>query len=191
MATAHSALSMEHLPAFKYHPDPLATGSVAASAATCRRCGRARGFIYVGPVYAVEELSEAFCPWCIADGSAATEFEAEFTDAEGVGGHGQWEAVPASVVDEVAQRTPGFSGWQQERWWTHCGDAAEYLGRAGRAELHGRWSAAAPRIRAEAGLEDDEEWAEYLAALDAEGSPTAYIFRCRRCGQLGGYSDSD
>jgi len=24
------------------------------------------------------------------------------------------------VVEEVAYRTPGFSGWQQERWWTHC-----------------------------------------------------------------------
>ena len=30
-----------------------------------------------------------------------------------------------------------------------------------------------------------------LGALDKEGSPTAYMFRCRKCGQLGGYQDCD
>ena len=67
----------------------------------------------------------AICPWCIADGTAAARFGAAFTDAAGVGGYGDWDDVPPSVVDEVSQRTPGFTGWQQERWWTHCGDAAE------------------------------------------------------------------
>jgi uncharacterized protein CbrC (UPF0167 family) len=36
--------------------------------------------------------------------------------------------VPADVVEEVAHRTPGFSTLQQARWWTHCGDAAAFLG---------------------------------------------------------------
>jgi uncharacterized protein CbrC (UPF0167 family) len=179
----------EPLPVFRYHPDPLRTGSVAPSSVECRGCGRARGFVYTGPVFAEEDLDDVLCPWCIADGTAARAFGAEFTDPAGVGDYGTWDAVPDDVVDEVARRTPGFSGWQQERWWTHCGDAAQFLGRAGRAELDAEWPDALPAIRAESGL-DGEDWDGYLAALDANDSPTAYVFRCSRCGQLGGYSDS-
>jgi len=126
----------DSLPVFRYHADPIATGSIVSSPKVCRRCDRRRGYIYAGPVYGEGdgELDEAFCPWCIADGSAATEFDAEFTDPDGVGDHGSWDAVPPDVVDEVSRRTPGFSGWQQERWWTHCADAAVFLGRAGRRE---------------------------------------------------------
>jgi len=58
------------LPVFRYHPDPIASGSVVASAAECVCCGEARGFIYTGPAYCEAELEEALCPWCIADGSA-------------------------------------------------------------------------------------------------------------------------
>lgn len=180
----------EPLPTFQYHPDPMDTGSIIRSPKPCRRCGQARGYIYAGPVFAEEELDEAICPWCIADGSAALEFEAEFTDAAGVGDYGSWDAVPSAVVEEVARRTPGFSGWQQERWWTHCADAGAFLGRAGRRELEERWMDAVPALRREAGLEGGG-WQEYFAALDANASPTAYIFRCRHCGQLGGYSDCD
>jgi uncharacterized protein CbrC (UPF0167 family) len=178
------------LPTFRYHPDPLGTGSIVASPKACRCCGQRRGYIYVGPVYADEELDEALCPWCIGDGSAAREFDAQFTDPEGVGGYGSWDAVPPEVVDEVARRTPSFTGWQQERWWTHCSDAAAFLGRAGRRELEGTWAEAVPALMADAGLEG-EEWKEYKASLDSEGSPTAYVFRCRHCGRLGGYSDFD
>ena len=180
----------EPLPTFRYHPEPLATGSIAPSEAVCRCCERARGFIYTGPVNAEVELDDALCPWCIASGEAAARFGASFTDPDGVGNYGDWQAAPEAVVLEVSERTPGFIGWQQERWWTHCDDAAEYLGRAGRAELTGHWAGALPAIRADIGFEG-AEWEDYLAALDAEGSPSAYVFRCRHCGQLGGYSDFD
>ena len=179
----------DELPSFRYHPDPLATGSVIRSSAVCRNCGRERGYIYRGPVVAEEDLAGQLCPWCIADGSAAERLGAEFVDPAAVGDYGAWSPVPSSVAEEVARRTPGFTGWQQERWWTHCGDAAEYLGRAGHAELVTRWAAAAAVIRADAHMEG-ERWDGYLRALHAEGSPTAYVFRCRHCGQLGGYSDS-
>lgn len=176
------------VPAFRYHPDPLTTGSVVASDATCRRCNQARGYVYAGPVYAEDDFDDALCPWCIADGSAAAQFDAEFVDPAGVGGYGAWEQVPPLVVREVSQRTPGFNGWQQERWWTHCGDAAEFLGPAGASDLHGEWAAALPVIRADAGY-DGPDWDQYLAALDRKRGPTAYVFRCHHCRQLGGYSD--
>jgi uncharacterized protein len=176
------------LPVFRYHPDPLASGSVVPSDLECRCCGRARGHIYTGPVYAEEELNEALCPWCIADGSAAERFDATFVDPGGVGDYGSWDEVPPAVVDEVAERTPGFTGWQQERWWTHCGDAAAFLGLAGRTELEGAWAGAIPSIRSDSQL-SDSDWPAYLAALDRTDGPTAYVFRCTVCGVLGGYSD--
>jgi len=176
------------LPRFTYHPDPLGTGSIVLSDATCGVCGQARGYAYTGLPHASEQFNGALCPWCIADGSAATRFGATFIDATGIGDYGRWDRVPPAVVEEVATRTPGFTGWQPERWWTHCGDAAEYLGRAGRRELESRWPGAIERIRLEIGFEGDQ-WLDYFASLDPEGSPTAYVFRCRHCAALGGYSD--
>lgn len=178
------------LPTFTYHPDPVATGSVEPSKEPCLACGRARGFIYAGPVYAQAELDGSFCPWCIADGSAHAQHAAAFLDPDGVGGYGEWDAVPRAVVEEVAQRTPGFCGWRRELWWTHCGDAAEFLGPVGR---HGAVEAGAAflaAIRAEAGIAREPDWLDYLGALDRDRGPTAYLFRCRHCGALGGYSDA-
>ncbi len=37
------------------------------------------GVHHTGPVYAIAELSDNVCPWCIADGSAAERFAA-FSD---------------------------------------------------------------------------------------------------------------
>jgi uncharacterized protein CbrC (UPF0167 family) len=120
----------EALPTFRYHPDPVATGAVEASDGTCPCCGAARGYAYVGPVFAEDEV-EGLCPWCIADGSAASRFDAEFTEVDG--------DVPDGVLVEVTTRTPGFTGWQQERWLVHCGDAAAYLGATGDDDLELRF----------------------------------------------------
>lgn len=171
------------IPKFTYHPDPIATGSIVASKETCVCCGEARGFIYTGPAYAEEELANCLCPWCIADGSAHRKFDAEFTD---IGGYGNGEKVPDAVRQEVACRTPGFSGWQQEMWWTHCGDAAEFLGTMGYKEA----AALGPELLEafNCGYTDPFR-EEYLKSLDRDHGPTGYAFRCRHCGALGGYSD--
>ena len=178
------------LPEVRYHPDPLATGAIEASHAICIACGRARGYIYTGPVYAERELDKRVCPWCIADGTAHQQLGAEFIDVEGIGGYGTWQPVPVGVVRELVERTPCFSGWQQERWFTCCGDAAAFIGRAGKTELLAAGETALEIVRAEAGYEGSE-WEEYLDVLDANGSPTAYLFRCLHCGKNGGYSDCD
>jgi len=109
----------------------------------------------------------------------------------GIGGYGDWDPVPPEVMEEVAYRTPGFSGWQQEQWWTHCGDAGMFVGRAGREEVEEAGEDAVAAIRASAGIEDDDEWEEYFDALDKDASPTAYLFKCSKCGKYGGYQDSD
>jgi hypothetical protein len=178
------------LPSFKYHPDPIQTGSVTLSDTVCVCCEQARGYIYTGPVYAIDELNDELCPWCIADGSAHEKFDASFVDSAGIGGYGTWDRVSSDIVEEVAFRTPGFRGWQQERWWTHCGDAAEFIGLAGRSEAGELGPEFLDSIRKDARIEDDRFWEDYLKALHISHGPTAYAFKCRQCGKLGGYSDS-
>jgi uncharacterized protein CbrC (UPF0167 family) len=186
---AGSAVKPGKLPKFRYHPSPQKTGSIERSDEECVCCGRQRGYIYVGPVYAEEELDQQLCPWCIADGSAHEKFGAEFTDVSGIGS-APWDDVPDEVIAEVGYRTPGFSGWQQERWWTCCGDAGAFLGTAGARELRQKWPEAIPAIQDDAGLAG-EEWEKFFNSLNKEDGPTAYVFQCLHCGKLGGYQDCD
>ncbi len=165
------------LPRFRYHQDPERTGSVVASGEACERCGQVRGFVYVGPTYAVAEV-DCLCPWCIADGSAAYQFDAEFTTTDGAP-----MDVPAEVLEEIRRRTPGFGGWQQERWLFHCGDGAEFLGR-------GRWAQVAgfPDVRR---LLVADGWPEDVHQyLSVDGDLVAYLFRCRTCGTDLAYADA-
>ncbi len=49
------------LPSFRYHPDPLATGSIEASETICAGCGQARGYVYVGASYGEDEYVDCTC----------------------------------------------------------------------------------------------------------------------------------
>lgn len=174
------------LPHFRYHPDPIGTGAIVAAEVTCLSCGQDRPYTYAGPVFAVDELDRALCPWCIADGTAAARFDAQFTDV--------FWAVPDDVseaaTDEVLRRTPGFVGWQQERCLHHCGDAAAFLGAVGAAEL-ANFPDALDSLREEGrDLQSPAEQVEqYLALLDKNGQLTAYLFRCQVCAAHLAYSD--
>ncbi|MGJ7541899.1 CbrC family protein [Variovorax sp. LT1R16] len=169
----------EPLPTFRYHPNPVATGVVKQSPAQCACCGRARGFIYVGPVYAVEDLRESICPWCIASGDAAEKFHASFADA-----HPLIQAqVPDSVVAEVHLRTPGYVSWQQEQWLTHCGDACEFHGDAtvedvmnASEETKSYWLAAHQQ--------GEEGWRLATTGYRPGGDSALYKFVCRHCHQV-------
>lgn len=174
----------EPLPDFPYHPDPVATGSVAAAERTCVCCGRARGYLYRGPVHAEADLAGRICPWCVADGSAARRYDAHFI-GDPIG-----DEVPLEVLLRVDRHTPGYSAWQDPRWYFHCGDGAAFLGAVGAAEL-AAYPDALAFLRGEIA-----SWgwavadiARYLAALHRDGQPTAYLFRCRVCGAHLAHSD--
>ena len=51
--------------------------------------------------------------------------------------------VPGRVLDEIAERTPGFNGWQQEHWLYHCADGAAFIGHAPRRRGRPRTASAA------------------------------------------------
>ena len=183
---------MEHtesLPAFRYHPDPLATGAVESGPdAPCASCQRIRGYKYTGPVYSTEDLpiEQYLCPWCIADGSAARQFGATFNDT------GETDGLSDPVRSEIETRTPGFTGWQQERWLACCGDAAAFLGAAGAAELRRSFPAAVPVVKKYLRDEFDLSQADaeqFFRTLDRESGPTAYVFLCLHCGGYLAYVD--
>ncbi len=167
-------------PPFRYHPDPLASGSVAASDTTCACCNRSRGFVYVGPVFSeTDNLEEHLCPWCIADGKAHQKFDATFVDSEALDA-----ALPASVAQLLVEQTPGFHSWQSGRWPSCCGDATAFVGPFGiedlrhtRRELEGL---VLSHIIYDMGISGGAA-TRLLNALQRDQSPTGYLFQCLAC----------
>jgi uncharacterized protein CbrC (UPF0167 family) len=175
------------LPVFRYHPDPIASGSIEASDALCACCNRRRGFIYTGPVYSEAELEDSLCPWCIADGKAHETFDASFGDPAGFP-----DGITQDVIDEIVCRTPGFSAWQEPKWLSCCGDAAAFLQPAGHADIRARYpqieGALMMYIVHELGVSGASA-TRLLAALDRDHGPTAYVFACRHCDARPAYID--
>jgi uncharacterized protein CbrC (UPF0167 family) len=164
------------LPPFPYHPDPVATGSVVAADETCACCGHDQGWIHTGPVYGADVPDGRVCPYCIAFGTAAKRYGAFFNDIE-------MGRMPDEAARRIRERTPGFATWQDWGWPAHCGDGGVFLGAVGAEELR-PYPDALDHLRglcAEWGWEP--AWTEdFVAALDKESGPTAYLFRCRACG---------
>ena len=121
---------VSELPTFRYHPDPLATGSFTeGDPKTCPSCGEDHTIYYALRPYCVEELRH-LCPTCISTGRAAQKFEAEFIqDAD-------WQGVMDKEKDQILFcQTPGYSSWQGEYWLSCCQDYCAYLGTVGTREL--------------------------------------------------------
>jgi uncharacterized protein CbrC (UPF0167 family) len=177
---------MADLPTFRYHPDPLGTGAIQLSDAECRCCGRTRGYIYTGPVYAEKDLDDSLCPWCITDGSAAEKFDATFTDIDAL----CYAKLPQEVVEEVANRTPGFTAWQSEQWPSCCNDACAFLGDAQRSDLESMGKTAHEVLVAGWNLTEDD-FADMVENFQSGSSPAVYKFQCLHCHKNHFYADVD
>lgn len=165
------------LPPFKYHPDPIGTGSIEASPAECDCCGQARGYIYVGSFYAAGRETPKLCPWCIASGDAAEKYEGEFSDDYPL----QDAELDEAIVREVCERTPGYVSWQQEVWLSHCRDACEFHGDAEPDELRALSEDVLADLLAVNGI-NAEHWPALLESYRKGGDPSVYKFVCRHCG---------
>jgi len=166
------------LPAFKYHPDPISTGSVIRSDAKCRCCGERRGAIYTSTIYCVEDLENDICPWCIADGSAAKKLNATFCDDRPLREAG----IEASIVQEITTKTPGYDTWQQDVWLTHCKDACAFLGEASKNDV---LSIAFEGLQVAGGEEMDAKTIRIIAQnYRPKGSPAFYKFKCLHCDKI-------
>lgn len=176
-----------NLPHFRFHPDPVASGSVIASDKKCRCCGRKRGWLYIGPVYTEKDLHEGLCPWCVADGSAHKKYGATFIDSEAFVAD-----VPTAILDEICQRTPGFATFQQERWPVCCGEPGTFLTPAGITEIRQYYGAMegdlmgyiVHELRISGGAAR-----RMLESVHRDQSPTAFVFQCKKCERHFGYVD--
>ncbi|MGW1591375.1 CbrC family protein [Streptomyces sp. NPDC002386] len=172
------------LPFFRYHPDPVATGSLRQSHESCVCCDRSTGWIYTASFYTARTLDGRLCPWCIADGSAARRFAGEFIDTYGLDG------VHEDILREVTQRTPGFHAWQDPHWLVHCQDAAAFIGEVGYTELTAH-PEALDQLRTKmrlAGWHDAQHLDQFLQGL-GHGA-TAMLFKCTVCGTHLAYTDA-
>jgi uncharacterized protein len=175
------------LPAFRYHPDPIKSGSIISSQALCLCCKARREFIYAGPVYSEADLEESLCPWCIADGSAHRAFDASFANPAGFP-----DGIAPDVIDEIAYRTPGFAAWQEEKWLTCCNDAAAFVEPIGYAEVRARYPQLEGTLMTYIVYEleiSGSAATRLLHALDRDSGPTAYVFACRHCDSQTAYVD--
>ena len=97
------------------------------------------------------------------------------------------EVLDAEKVDELINRTPGYSGWQQEYWRSHCGDFCAFIGYVGAAELK------ALGVLDE--VLDDPQWSEEEKDLIQTsvngGSLQCYLFKCLHCGKHMVWMDCD
>lgn len=121
-------------------------------------------------------LRDNVCPWCIADGSAAAQFDLMFVYP----GPLPKAMAPREIVDEVSKRTPCYLSWQEDRWQTHCNDASVYVGAASKADVANASPATIEARKAEHDLSDDD-WRGFTAGYPDRGLSAFYTFVCRHC----------
>jgi uncharacterized protein CbrC (UPF0167 family) len=165
-----------NLPSFKYHPDPISTGTIEKSKNVCICCGLARGFIYTGSVYSLEEINDAICPWCIKSGEAADKYDATFNDDHALTSAG----ISKEIREEVCKRTPGYISWQAEEWLSHCDDACAFMGDATPEELIKLTGLELEQLLIDQML-SKEDWTEIMKNYEPGGSPAVYAFQCLHC----------
>jgi uncharacterized protein len=172
------------LPQFRYNPHAYELGIIKEEQTVCPCCGETRSFTYEGPFFATGEI-EGICPWCIKDGTAAEKFGGEYQDA------GSCEDVDKEeYLDELIHRTPGYSGYQQEVWLSHCGDFCAFTGYVGWKEIvpfKNELKEDIDLIREDFNL----SLKELKESLVKDGSMQGYLFTCLHCGQHRLAADSD
>ena len=179
--------TLERLPRFRFHPDPVGSGSVVRSAKPCLCCRKSRGHVYAGPTYAGTDLPPALCPWCIADGSAHRKFAVTFVDSEAFDAD-----APEETITEICERTPGYCGFQPERWPSCCGSPATFISSAGIDDIRTRFQCLEPvlltNIEQDFGVPTGAA-EKILEALRRNNSPMAFVFQCEHCERHLGYVD--
>jgi len=179
-----SSSKRETLPEFKYVPRALELGLIKKEKTHCPVCNEEKNYVYEGPFFSEEEV-EGICPWCIHDGKAAKKFNGIFVDSESC------EPVDSNKhVRELTERTPCFTGWQQEKWLAHCGDFCSFEGYVGWKEIKNKAqnlkSDISP-ILSEYGL-TQKDFEDYL---QNDGSMQGYLFKCLHCSQYRLAVDTD
>ncbi|MBK8097391.1 MAG: CbrC family protein [Planctomycetes bacterium] len=176
------------LPDFRFHPDPILSGAIEASAEVCGCCELARGFVYTGPCYVEQEFAAALCPWCIGDGSAYRRFGVTFHELD------LPHSTDVAILDEIEERTPGMHTWNPIAWPVCCKLPMAYLEPAGSAEIRLRYPPLASGLVQQMSQDLRVPVAaakELFSRLHRDVAPTAHVFRCLTCSRLRARIDQD
>ena len=173
---------LKDLPFFKYHPDPLETGSFEeGEEKICPCCGNKSKVYYSSFPYCSENV-EYICPTCISNGEAAKKFDADFVQ------NAEWHGEPdMEKDDELFHRTPGYMSWQGEYWLSCCDDYCAYMGTVGTRELKAM-DIADEVIEEYVKRGAFEDIGEYLVK---DGPMCGYLFKCIHCGKYHLWVDAD
>ena len=173
---------LKDLPFFKYHPDPLETGSFEeGEEKICPCCGNKSNVYYSSFPYCSEDV-EYICPTCISNGEAARKFDAEFVQ------NAEWHGEnDEEKDDELFHRTPGYMSWQGEYWLSCCDDYCAYMGTVGTRELKAM-DIADEVIEEYVQRGAFEDIGEYLVK---DGPMCGYLFKCIHCGKYHLWVDAD
>ena len=167
---------MEKLPEFKYNPTALKLGVIKKENTNCPVCEKKKDYVYTGPFYTTENV-EGICPWCIKDGSASEKYNGEFQDSASC------EPVDSQeLLMELITKTPGYVGWQQEQWLSHCGDFCAikaYVGWTEIAHLKEELKNDIDQVKSDYNLTQNE----LETYLVNNGGMQGYLFKCLHCGQ--------
>lgn len=121
-------VSEEKLPIFRYLISPASHPSLIEKIGRCICCNQNRRIFYNGPTYSTDFEIIEVCPWCIADGSAATKWDVTFNDGfvdnEGVPQFG----IDECFHDEIEGRTLGFISAQGNHWMYGKSGPMQFVG---------------------------------------------------------------
>lgn len=170
-------------PTFRFHPHAYDLGALEAVNGTSAACGTHRSLRYTHGVYAIES-PDYICAWCVADGTAARVFDAQFTDYAGIDGIPHDPNGPVTVDEvealEVATRTPSYPSWQLQEWRSHCGRPCAFLGDIGASDLAEYLNEPDFLADVNSGLGWDP--ALIRRHLSRGGDLAGYLFECPSCG---------
>ena len=164
------------LPIFKYNPYPIKLDVIIEKETICPVCEKKQNYVYEGSFFSEEEV-RGICPWCIADGSAAKKYNGEFQDVASCD-----EVDEEEYLNELIYRNPGYIGWQQEYWLSHCGDFCsiiDYVGWKEIKHLENELMDDISRICKEYQMSIQD----FKNTLFNKGDFQGYLFQCNCCKQ--------
>jgi len=173
--------SQNFIGVFKYHPDPIKTGAFKTDKSViCYCCEKETDTYYSRPFYS-RNKGEYLCPECIKSGKASEKYNGEFQDSTSIEGFSPDPNEPSTftneeAIEEVCSRTPGYRGWQQEVWLTHCNDCCAFISYVGWNEIK------------QMGIEDEviNDLSDYPISPEHivnGGDMQGYLFQCLVCGK--------
>ncbi|WP_415644571.1 CbrC family protein [Stackebrandtia soli] len=170
-------------PVFRFSPNAYELGLFEERSGRCDACDSDRELRYTASFYAVDK-PDYLCPWCVADGTAARRFKGSFNDWLGIDGvpvdPDEAVTVDRECASEVANRTPGYPSWQQERWRSHCGFPCAFLGYVDSTDITEYLVEPDFAADVDGGIGfPGEVLRDYLSR---DGDLTGYLFRCVVCG---------